>query len=196
MRHTNRSVPTLPSGHQPEYKGGAGAVPPVPSLDLGSNLDGLATLHIDDPIPRGTSALSNHSDGVTRRHPATRANGLPPAPNSKFHARNRPSDVSPSSGSRQNSLQVEPNEYDDAHCRLTSAVHGISYPEDSSESSQMRNSGSDGARHRPSAQDRNMNGKVHNIPSRQLSPSQVILILVITILFLLPLQIFLELDPL
>lgn len=60
-RHTNLSVPSLPSHSQrSEYDD----VPPLPNFNHSTLVDSMNAMHLGDPLPRGTSAMSYSSDPV------------------------------------------------------------------------------------------------------------------------------------
>lgn len=62
-RHTNLSVPSLPSHSQKsEYDD----VPPLPNFNPSTLVDSMNAMHLSDPVPRGTSAMSYSSDPVPR----------------------------------------------------------------------------------------------------------------------------------
>ncbi|KAG2158020.1 uncharacterized protein EDB93DRAFT_740529 [Suillus bovinus] len=93
-RHTNLSVPSLPSHRQrSEYDD----VPPLPNFNPSNLVDSMNAMHLSDPVPRGTSAMSYSSDPVPRAgtsmsmqslspdqrgpYPPRYASTLPSAPN-------------------------------------------------------------------------------------------------------------------
>lgn len=93
-RHTNLSVPSLPSHSQ---KSESDDVPPLPNFNPSILVDSMNAMHLSDPVPRGTSAMSYSSDPVPRAgtsmsmqslspgqrgpYPPRYASTLPSAPN-------------------------------------------------------------------------------------------------------------------
>ncbi|KAF8436935.1 hypothetical protein L210DRAFT_983857 [Boletus edulis BED1] len=97
MRHPNYSVPTLPPGGPPEYDASPDRLAPLPSIrrDTSVLVDSMNAMRINDPPPRGSSAMSFNYDPIPRAatsmsmhtaslrgfpHPR-HANTLPPPPN-------------------------------------------------------------------------------------------------------------------
>jgi TPR repeat protein len=94
MRHTNHSVPSLPSRGPPEYDASPDHAGPLPSIhrDPSALVDSMNAMRINDPLPRGYSAMSSSYDPIPRAgtsmsmqtpqrgfpHPR-HANTLPPA---------------------------------------------------------------------------------------------------------------------
>ena len=72
-RHPNLSVPSLPSNsHRLEYDD----VPPLPNFNPSSIVDSMNTMHLNDPVPRGTSAMSYSSDPIPRAGTSMSAHSL------------------------------------------------------------------------------------------------------------------------
>lgn len=75
-RHTNLSVPSLPSHSQKsEYDD----VPPLPNFNPSILVDSMNAMHLSDPVPRGTSAMSYSSDPVPRAGTSMSMQSLSPA---------------------------------------------------------------------------------------------------------------------
>lgn len=75
-RHTNLSVPSLPSHSQKsEYDD----VPPLPNFNPSILVDSMNAMHFSDPVPRGTSAMSYSSDPVPRAGTSMSMQSLSPA---------------------------------------------------------------------------------------------------------------------
>ncbi|KAG1778670.1 hypothetical protein EV702DRAFT_1094565 [Suillus placidus] len=74
-RHTNLSVPSLPSHSQrSEYDD----VPPLPNFNPSTLVDSMNAMHLSDPVPRGTSAMSYNSDPVPRAGTSMSMHSLSP----------------------------------------------------------------------------------------------------------------------
>ncbi|KAG9318284.1 hypothetical protein JVU11DRAFT_368 [Chiua virens] len=100
MRHPNNSFPSLPSGAPPAYDASSDHGHPIPTIHLA---DRMNSMRINDPHPRGSSAMSFGYDPIPRAgtsmsmqatsqggHPHPRhANTLPPAPNATLPLRPR-----------------------------------------------------------------------------------------------------------
>lgn len=103
MRHTNHSVPSLPSRDPPPYEASPDHVSPLPSIhrDASALVDGMNAMRIIDPLPRGSSAMSFSYDPIPRAgtsmsmqttsqrgfpHPR-HTNTLPPAPSATLPLR-------------------------------------------------------------------------------------------------------------
>lgn len=103
MRYPNHSVPSLPSRGPPEYDASPDYVTPLPSIHHGPSAlaDRMSAMHLNDPLPRGSSAMSFGYDPIPRAgtsmsmqttshgmfpHPR-HANTLPLPPNATFPSR-------------------------------------------------------------------------------------------------------------
>lgn len=74
-RHTNLSVPSLPSHSQ---RSDYDDVPPLPNFNPSTLVDSMNAMHLNDPVPRGTSAMSYSSDPVPRAGPSMPTQSLSP----------------------------------------------------------------------------------------------------------------------
>lgn len=66
MQHNNRSVPSLPSEHPPQYAEYATEMQAKEPFDPTSTLDSFSALRIGDPVPRVTNLTPHNPDPIPR----------------------------------------------------------------------------------------------------------------------------------